>query len=58
MEGILVKWTNYLEFWKERRFTIRGPILSYYIPEDLSNKPKRRIFLGLAEIIDTVSDKD
>ena len=52
MEGVLLKWTNYIEFWKERKFVIKGPILSYYTPESKSNKPKRRIFLGLANIID------
>ena len=52
MEGVLLKWTNYIEFWKERKFVIKGPILSYYIPESKTNKPKRRIFLGLANIID------
>ena len=52
MEGVLIKWTNYIEFWKERRFTIKGPILSYYVPENKTNKPKRRIFLGLADIIE------
>ena len=52
MEGVLIKWTNYIEFWKERRFTIKGPILSYYVPENKTNKPKRRVFLGLADIIE------
>ncbi len=52
MEGVLLKWTNYIEFWKERKFVIKGPILSYYVPENKSNKPKRRVFLGLAEIIE------
>ena len=52
MEGVLIKWTNYIEFWKERRFTLKGPILSYYVPENKSNKPKRRVFLGLANIIE------
>ena len=58
MEGVLIKWTNYIEFWKERRFTIRGPILSYYVPENKSNKPKRRVFLGLADIIEPELEKD
>ena len=54
----MLKWTNYFEFWKERRFILRGPILSYYIPEDESNKPKRRVFLGLADIIEPELEKD
>ena len=60
MEGVLLKWTNYIEFWKERKFVIKGPILSYYVPENKSNKPKRRIFLGLANIIEPklVSEKN
>ena len=56
MEGVLLKWTNYIEFWKERKFIIKGPILSYYCPENKSNKPKKRIFLGLAEIFEPKLD--
>ncbi len=56
MEEVLLKWTNYIEFWKERKFVIKGPILSYYVPENKSNKPKRRVFLGLAEIIEPQSE--
>ena len=51
-----MKWTNYIEFWKERKFIIKGPILSYYCPENKSNKPKKRIFLGLAEIFEPKLD--
>ena len=58
MEGVLLKWTNYIEFWKERKFTIKGPILSYYVPENKTNKPKRRVFLGLTEIIDSNFDEN
>jgi len=57
MEGVLLLWTNYIEFWKERRFTIKGPILSYYVPENKTNKPKRRVFLGLADIIEPELEK-
>lgn len=50
MEGNLIKWTNYIEFWKERHFVIKGPVMSYMIPDENSNKPKRKFFLGLAEV--------
>ena len=52
MEGILLKWVNYMNFWQERKFILKGAVLSYYIPENSLKKPKRRIFLGLVDIKD------
>ena len=53
MEGILLKWTNYLSQYKERRFLLKGPILSYYIPnEDQIHFPKARMHLSVCTIND------
>ena len=49
MEGKLIKWTNYFSGWKERIFTIKGPLLYYYYgPKEL---PRGKIHLGLSTII-------
>ena len=48
MEGKLIKWTNYFSGWKERIFTIKGPLLYYYYaPKEL---PRGKIHLGLSTI--------
>lgn len=51
MEGELQKWTNYMSWWKPRRFVLKNGILSYYTEETV-NLPKNRIHLSLADIIE------
>ena len=49
MEGILIKWTNYFNGWKERIFNLKGPLLYYYYgPKEI---PRGKIHLGLSTII-------
>ena len=49
MEGKLIKWTNYFSGWKERIFSLRGPLLYYYYaPKEM---PRGKIHLGLSTII-------
>jgi collagen type IV alpha-3-binding protein len=54
MEGILLKWTNYIFGWRERFFVLRGSILYYYYKK--SDRPKGRIHLGVTSI--TSSDDE
>ena len=59
MEGILLKWTNYLSQYKERRFLLKGPILSYYIPsEEQIHFPKARMHLSVCTITDNYKEHD
>ena len=49
MEGKLIKWTNYFSGWKERIFTLKGPLLYYYYgPKEM---PRGKIHLGLSTIV-------
>ena len=50
MEGKLIKWTNYFSGWKERIFTLKGPLLYYYYAP--KEPPRGKVHLGLATIID------
>ena len=56
MEGDLEKWTNYINFWQTRRFVLKGVILLYFIPEENLSKPKCKIHMGVANIIDNVKE--
>ena len=49
MEGKLIKWTNYFSGWKERIFTLKGPLLYYYYAQ--KELPRGKVHLGLATII-------
>uniref|UniRef100_A0A803JRV8 PH domain-containing protein n=1 Tax=Xenopus tropicalis TaxID=8364 RepID=A0A803JRV8_XENTR len=51
MEGLLLKWTNYLSGWKPRYFVLDSGILSYYdSPEDVGKVSKGSIKMAVCEI--------
>ena len=54
MEGSLKKWTNMLNGYQERKFILKGSILSYYTE---GNLPKGRCFLPICTIIEQPEDE-
>ncbi|KAE8626951.1 hypothetical protein XENTR_v10006818 [Xenopus tropicalis] len=57
MEGLLLKWTNYLSGWKPRYFVLDSGILSYYdSPEDVGKVSKGSIKMAVCEIRVNPSD--
>lgn len=44
MDGSLYKWTNYINGWQQRYFTLRDGIFSYYTSESEVNAGCRGAF--------------
>ncbi|VDM32870.1 unnamed protein product [Hydatigera taeniaeformis] len=52
MEGILFKWTNYINGWQQRYFTLRDGILSYYTSEmDIDTGCKGALKVSACEVV-------
>ncbi|KAG8452664.1 hypothetical protein GDO86_004452 [Hymenochirus boettgeri] len=57
MEGLLLKWTNYLSGWQPRYFVLDSGILSYYdSPENVGRGSKGSIKMAVCEIQVNSSD--
>jgi hypothetical protein len=54
MEGVLLKWTNYIFGWRERFFVLKGNVLYYYYQR--GEKPRGRFHLAVCQIIEGESD--
>ncbi|XP_034769940.2 pleckstrin homology domain-containing family A member 3-like isoform X1 [Acipenser ruthenus] len=51
MEGVLLKWTNYLSGWQPRYFVLDGTVLSYYdSQDDVGKASKGSIKMAVCEI--------
>ncbi|KAL5963337.1 Pleckstrin homology domain-containing family A member 8 [Taenia solium] len=52
MEGMLFKWTNYINGWQQRYFTLRDGILSYYTSEsDIDTGCKGALKVSACEVV-------
>ncbi|CAG5130381.1 unnamed protein product [Candidula unifasciata] len=52
MEGVLLKWTNYLSGWQPRWFILDNGVLSYYkSQEDVNNGCKGSIKMAVCDIV-------
>ncbi|VDK20587.1 unnamed protein product [Taenia asiatica] len=52
MEGMLFKWTNYINGWQQRYFTLRDGILSYYASEsDIDTGCKGALKVSACEVV-------
>ncbi|KAL5105877.1 Pleckstrin homology domain-containing family A member 8 [Taenia crassiceps] len=52
MEGMLFKWTNYINGWQQRYFTLRDGILSYYASEsDVDTGCKGALKVSACEVV-------
>ncbi|CDS35482.1 glycolipid transfer protein (gltp) [Echinococcus multilocularis] len=52
MDGLLFKWTNYINGWQQRYFTLRDGILSYYTSEsDIDTGCKGALKVSACEVI-------
>jgi hypothetical protein len=54
MEGVLLKWVNYIFGWRERYFVLKGNVLYYYYKK--GEKPKGKIHLAVALLNQTNDD--
>lgn len=51
MEGVLLKWVNYIFGWRERYFVLKGNVLYYYYKK--GEKPKGKIHMAVAQLNQT-----
>jgi hypothetical protein len=51
MEGVLLKWVNYIFGWRERYFVLKGNVLYYYYKK--GEKPKGKIHLSVSQLNQT-----
>jgi len=51
MEGVLLKWVNYIFGWRERYFVLKSNVLYYYYKK--GEKPKGKIHLAVSQLIQT-----
>ncbi|CAL8068043.1 unnamed protein product [Calicophoron daubneyi] len=52
MEGVLLKWTNYVSGWQQRYFTLKDGVLSYYrSKEEINSGCKGSVKLSVCDVI-------